>query len=103
MLISRFIQKTIREEERHQMNDFSATKKFWGETVDFGQMTVIIENHFHHTQARLWVNGEDMTVQAGEVDRIAAELCGIDSCFCQSVPVSGNSVVDVEGNSWEVV
>lgn len=77
--------------------------KIYREIFDMGDMTVQVHNEFHHTTTYLTVNGENDTVQAAEVDRVAGVLCGMPDCSCQAVPVVGDCVVDVEGNQWEIV
>lgn len=62
---------------------------------------VLIHNDFHDTYG--WINVEDGTVFSEDVDSLAQHLCGMDDCCCHSVPCTHDSIVDVDGNYWEIV
>jgi len=81
----------------------SEIKNFFGEILDLSKMTVQVHNDLHNTTAYLWVNGENNTVAADEVDRVAQELCGMSDCGCHSVPTNGDRVVDANGDEWEII
>ena len=70
-------------------------KEFFGDLLDLSEMTVQVENDAHK-KVLMTVNGENNTVQAAEVNKVASELGG-------DVPINGNSVVDTDGELWEIV
>lgn len=70
----------------------------------FGEMaTTQVRNNFHGTQAAMWVDITESTVKASEVDRLAAELCGMSGCTCKSVPMNGDRVVNVHGEEYTII
>ena len=77
--------------------------KFFSQVFDMTRLSVKICNDVHNTTTYMTVNAEQETVTGDEIDRVARELCGMDDCSCQSVPINGRSAIDTDGNSWVIV
>lgn len=63
----------------------------------------LVRNDLHNAQAYMSVNIFDSTVTSSEVDRVAAELCGMSDCACHSVPLNGDRVVNAHGEEYVII
>lgn len=67
------------------------------------EATTKVRNETHHTEAYMTVNITDSTVKASEVDRVAAELCGMADCSCHPVQIYGGRVVNAHGEEYIII
>lgn len=74
----------------------------WKEVLEEEANTLVL-NETHQTQAYMRVNVFDSTVRSSEVDRVAAELCGMADCSCHPVQIIGDRVVNAHGEEYTII
>lgn len=67
------------------------------------EATTKVRSIEHNTEAYMTVNIVNSTVKASEVDRVAAELCGMSDCSCHPLPINGDRVVNAHGEEYTII